>query len=91
VLADTTDAGTVLIVETYTIFDVTDCPASFTAQQTILAGGKTFTAPPGIITVEAEQEVFVVSYGYAGLDHTMLATLGPIVQWVYQLICVTDF
>lgn len=82
-LADTTDPGTVLIVETYTIFDITGCPASFTAEQTILAGGQTFTAAsPGIISVEAEQEVIVVSYNYIGLSHTMLATLGPIIQWV---------
>jgi hypothetical protein len=81
VLADSTAAGNVVLTETYSVVDPTGCPASFVVFQRIIAGTNIFSIGP-LTTVTVEAEGPVVTYAFPDLPHSLLASLGPTLEWV---------
>jgi hypothetical protein len=68
------------VVDTYTVLDRSGCPASFTAQQTVL-GSEDYTANPVVVTVEATQ--IIVTFHYS--DFTVPIDDAPTMILVYEL------
>jgi hypothetical protein len=81
VLEDSTAAGIVILTETYSVVNPTDCPASFVVFQRIIAGTNIFSIGP-LTTITVQAEGPVVTYAYPALPHSLLASLGPTLEWV---------
>jgi hypothetical protein len=73
------------IAETYS-FTGTDCIYDITVLQTIEVGGTAYYAPPAILS--SESNPIPVTFEYASLTLTKLASVGPTVLFVYFLVGV---
>jgi len=87
---DQTAASTVTIVEAITLVTSSECPASFTISQYIKAGGRQFGAVQAV-AIPAVGQVVQVTFGYAGLPHSALRTLGPTFELVNILFSRANY
>jgi hypothetical protein len=62
-------------MELYTVFVQSMCPQSFTAVQTVLAGGQSFIAM-NVITIGAQGATYPFTYVYPSVTVTSFASLG---------------
>lgn len=75
------------IVDTLTLLAETSCPESYTASQYIKAGESQFVAVQVVQIPSTLGQVIEVTFGYSGLAHSALRTLGP----TFEVVCSLPF